>query len=146
MNWRDLITVSLVAGSALLCAEASAQFEDTWDTMMSGIRKYSIEKDIREEFESLCAEHDTASIDGRVETGGGLYMTMDVPVLKKPQGNKSGELPDKTIVVLMGDSLQIDDKAWVHIKFLQISPYNERAVGVEDGWVLETQIRRNRQR
>jgi len=109
--------------------------DESWQRLKSGVESYSADNKLKENFKKLCQQNPTAVINGKVETGSGLYMTIDVPVYLQPDRNKIAELPDRTTVVLTGETDTKGSKEWVQIKFLYISSNTETAVDIEDGWV-----------
>jgi hypothetical protein len=119
-----------------MCVSSSTA-DDTWAAMIDGIRRYSSDTKLREEFDILCNEKDIAFIDGRIDTGGGLYMIMDAPVYKQPGGSKKTELPHETKVVLTGQSQNFQGDRWLEIEFLFISDYSKTAVSIDKAWVKE---------
>ncbi|TRZ82775.1 hypothetical protein D4R86_01225 [bacterium] len=117
------------------CYAASSGSTETWDAMMGGIKSYSSDRKLRERFDELCSKNDTALIDGRVDTGGGLYMIVDVPVYNTPKQSKRRELPDATKVVLTGTSQEFEGSVWKEIEFLFISEHSGAAVSIDKAWV-----------
>jgi len=140
MKVLGLTTLTLLL--TLSALSSSAAQDDSWNNMMDGIKKYSAGEKAKEEFHQLCQESDTAEIDARVDTGGGLYMLMDVVVYLEPDKTKIAQLEDKTTVVLMGDEIQSDGKEWIKIKFLNISSYSQQPIGIGEGWVEKGSISR----
>jgi hypothetical protein len=114
----------------------------TWDTMIDGIKRYSADKKLKEEFDFLCQENDTATIDGRIDTGSGLYMVIDVPVYKKPGVSKRSELGHDTVVVLTGASQEIEAVLWTEIRFMFISEYSETAVSIDSAWIEASYLKK----
>jgi len=108
---------------------------ETWDAMVDGISKYSTDRKLNEKFDELCSKGNTALIDGRVDTGGGLYMIIDVPVYREPGKSKRTELPDATIVILTGASQEFEGNTWKEIEFLFISEYSNAAVSIDKAWI-----------
>lgn len=113
----------------------------SWDAMKDGIKTFSIDKKLREEFTQLCKENKTAMVDGRYDTGGGLYMEMDIPVYLEPAKSRITKLRDKAIVILTGDTTLADNTEWVKIKFLFMSDYSNTAVAIDDGWIEKDHLR-----
>ncbi|NQT95831.1 MAG: hypothetical protein HQ572_05215 [Candidatus Omnitrophica bacterium] len=138
MNRFISIIVFVTAISMPLPALAD---EAVWSSLMDGIEKHTMDQNLRDEFTKLCQENDTALINGRIDTGGGLYMEMDVPVFANPGINKTTTLENGAMVVLIGESAEADSIEWVRIKFLFISAYTEKAVSIDDGWVEKSQLR-----
>jgi len=119
-----------------------AQAEDApWDTLISGIEKHRMDQDLRAEFVSLCQESETGLINGKIDTGDGLFMEMDVDVFKEPGTERITTLKDGAVVVLTGERSAQGDLQWVQVRFLRISAYTQRAVGIGLGWVKNEQIR-----
>jgi hypothetical protein len=115
--------------------------DETWDVMMDGIKKYSSDRKLREQFDALCRENETASIDGRIDTGGGLYMIMDVPVYRQPGKSKITELAHDAVVVLTGVSNEFDGKGWQEIEFLFISAHSKNAISIDKAWVESSNLK-----
>jgi hypothetical protein len=113
---------------------------ETWDNVMSGIRRYSSDRKLREAFDDLCREKKTAVVNGKVDTGGGLYMIMDVPVYSQPGISKLTELEHETLVVLTGDSREVNGCLWNEIDFLFISDYSKSAVSIDKAWIQEASL------
>jgi hypothetical protein len=109
--------------------------EDTWDVMMDGIKKYSSDRKLREQFDDLCRGNETALIDGRVDTGGGLHMIMDVPVYREPGRSKRTDLAHESVVVLTGASQEIEGVSWKEIEFLFISQHSKTAISIDRAWI-----------
>jgi hypothetical protein len=109
--------------------------EDTWDVMMDGIKKYSSDRKLREQFDVLCKENNTALLDGRIDTGGGLYMVMDVPVYREPGKSKWTELAHESVVVVTGAVKDIEGVIWKEIQFLFISQYSKNAISIDKAWI-----------
>jgi len=103
--------------------------------MVDGISRYSSDRKLRDKFDEMCSENNTALIDGRVDTGGGLYMIIDVPVYREPGKSKRRELPNATIVVLTGAWQDFEGNTWKEIEFLFISEYSKAAVSIDRAWV-----------
>ena len=114
---------------------------DNWDAMIDGIKTFSADKKLNEEYVQLCRDNETAIVDGRYDTGGGLYMTMDVPVYSSPGKSRMTDLRDKAIVILTEDTALVEDIEWVKIKFLFISEYSGAVVAIDDGWIEKKQLR-----
>jgi hypothetical protein len=117
--------------------------DETWDAMMDGIKKYSSDRKLREKFDALCRENETALIDGRIDTGGGLYMIMDVPVYRAPGNSKITELAHDAVVVLTGASNELDGKTWKEIEFLFISAHSKTAISIDKAWVESSNLKGN---
>jgi hypothetical protein len=127
--------------SLLLNATSSfAQSSENWDALVGGVRKLTSDTRIREEFALLCKLNKTAIVNGKMDTGGGLYMPIDVPVYEQPNNFKRYELKDASVVVLAGETRQAGEKEWVKIKYLHVSSHTEMAVGIEDGWVKQSDL------
>jgi hypothetical protein len=109
--------------------------EDTWNVMMDGIKKYSSDRKLREQFDDLCRENETASIDGRIDTGGGLYMIMDAPVYREPGKSKRTDIAHESVVVLTGASQEIEGVSWKEIEFLFISQHSKTAISIDRAWI-----------
>jgi len=139
-----LMIMMYVLSCSGVTAAAFAE-ETAWDTLIDGISDYQMDQKLKDKFLALCSENETALVDGRVETGGGLYMIMDVPVYKEPNRSKMTELKDKTIVVLTGQASTVDNKEWANIKFLLISSnkeyYEDKAVSIESGWIEKSHLK-----
>ena len=116
---------------------------ETWDAMIDGITRYSSDRKLREQFDLLLGENDTALINGRVDTGGGLYMLMDVPVYKEPGKSKTTELAHETVVVVTGASQELEGNTWKEIKFLFISEYSKAAVSIDKAWIDQSYLKNN---
>jgi hypothetical protein len=133
---------ALVIVTILLNASyAYSESESSWENLLQGIGRYSVGEKLKEKFIQLCQENKTAFINGRVDTGGGLYMAGDVTAYQKPGEYKITQLTDKTLVVLTGETAIADEKEWVNIKFLYISAHTKTAVDIEEGWVEKGQLR-----
>ena len=117
--------------------------DETWDAMMDGIKNYSSDRKLREQFDALCRGNKTVLIDGRIDTGGGLYMIMDVPVYREPGKSKITELAHDAVVVLTGASNEFDGKAWQEIEFLFISAYSKNAISIDKAWVASSNLKDN---
>ncbi len=133
------ITIFLFTGCTL--AYSSSNGGSNWERMVDGIKTYSADKKHKEKFTELCSTEKTATIDGRYDTGGGLYMEMDVPVYANPAKSRMTDLRDKAQVIVIGDVTMVEDVEWIKIKFLYISEYSGAAVGVEDGWIEKKHLR-----
>lgn len=119
---------------------ADLREQDTWRNMIDGISRYSADAKLREQFNELCRENDTAIIDGRIDTGGGLYMVMDVPIYREPGRFKRADLPHETRVVLIGQPQDIEGAMWQEIEFLSISDYSKAAVSIDKAWIPESNL------
>lgn len=119
----------------------SANGSDNWDAMIDGIKTFSADKKLNDEYVQLCKDNKTAMVDGRYDTGGGLYMTMDVPVYLSPAKSRITDLKDKAIVILTEDTALVEEIEWVKIKFLFISEYSGAVVAIDDGWIEKKQLR-----
>jgi|GEM_PF-860225 hypothetical protein len=142
--------VKLILLSAALIGlypvEASAETsgsQETWESMLTGIRRYSSDRKLNEQFEQLLKNHPVATINGRVHTGDGLYMDMDVAVYNSPGGSKMTQLAPDTIVILSGQSREYEGNTWKEVQFLYVSRYTEMAVGIEKAWILESCLKHN---
>jgi hypothetical protein len=124
-----------------LSMPAASQTDESWDAMMDGIRRYSSGQKLREEFSRLCMENKTAQINGRIDTGGGLYMIMDAPVYRGPGQSKITELPHETIVVLTGESRDLEGRVWKEIEFLFISSHSKAAISIDKAWIEESNLK-----
>ncbi len=113
----------------------------SWDAMVDGIKTFSTDKKLKEEFTQLCKDYKTALVNGTHDTGGGLYMVVDRPVYSEPAKSRITELRDKDIVALTEDTALVNDTEWVKIKFLFISDYSQAAVSIDDGWIEKSNLR-----
>jgi len=131
----SILTVMLTLIQPFSVYSAGSGSTETWDAMVDGISRYSSDRKLRDKFDEMCSENNTALIDGRVDTGGGLYMIIDVPVYREPGKSKRRELPDATIVVLTGASQDFEQNTWKEIEFLFISEHSKAAVSIDKAWV-----------
>ena len=139
-----IIRLNLLVALYLLlsCSPAiSDTTGDNWGAMVDGIKTYSADRKLNDEYVQLCKDNETAMVDGRYDTGGGLYMTMDVSVYSSPGKSRITDLRDKDIVVLTEDTAFVEEIEWVKIKFLFISEYSGAAVAIDDGWIEKKQLR-----
>ena len=138
-----IYTIMLASLQFFPLCPVSYAADETWDAMMDGIKKYSSDRKLREQFDALCRENETALIDGRIDTGGGLHMIMDVPVYRQPGKSKITELAHDAVVVLTGASSELDGKAWQEIEFLFISAYSKNAISIDKAWVELSNLKDN---
>lgn len=124
--------------NAALCSYSP---DSSWEAMIDGINTYSKGEKLRQEFEDLCAKNGTATVNGRYDTGSGLYMVMDVPVYDEPEKSKLTELKDRDTVVLAEEEAQVNGKEWVKIKFIFISDRAQAPVSIDEGWIEKTHLR-----
>jgi len=134
-----LIALFLLANCTL--AYPGSSTGSNWDGMIDGIRAFSADRKLKEEFVELCKTNETAIIDGRYDTGGGLYMEIDVPVYLKPAKSRITDLRNKDVVILVNESTLLDGTEWVKIKFLFISGHSGAAVAIEDGWIEKKHLK-----
>jgi hypothetical protein len=132
---RYIFIVALVSLQIFTVPVVIHSADDTWDVMMDGIKKYSSDRKLREQFDDLCRENETALIDGRIDTGGGLYMIMDVPVYREPGKSKRTELAHESVVIVTGAEQEIDGVSWKEIEFLFISQYSKNAISIDKAWI-----------
>jgi hypothetical protein len=140
---KPFLSAITVVGILLSAGVIHPESDSILGNLMDGMARYSAGEKLKTRFIQLCQENKTAYINGRIDTGGGLYMAGDVTVYKEPAKLKTTELADKTLVVLTGAAAEADDKDWVKIKFLYVSTYTETAVDIEEGWVEKRQLRDN---
>ena len=138
----SILTVILTLIQSVSVYAGGSGSAETWDAMMDGIKNYSSDRKLRDKFDELCSKSNTALIGGRVDTGGGLYMIIDVPVYKEPGKSKRTELPDATMVVLTGASQDFEGNAWKEIEFLFISEHSESAVSIDKAWVNDSYLKK----
>lgn len=139
----SILTAIVMLVHLFPCYAASSGSAETWDAMMGGIKSYSSDRKLRESFDELCGKNDTALTDGRIDTGGGLYMIINVPVYKEPGKLKRTELPDATMVVLTGASQNFEGNVWTEIEFLFISEHSEFAVSIDKAWINASYLKNN---
>jgi hypothetical protein len=143
---RQIIFIFLFASIFISAQPITAHAEstgsaETWDAMMSGIRTYSSDRKLREQFDTMCQDNKTAVIDGRIDTGGGVYMVMDVPVYSQPGKSKRTQLPHETTVIPTGASQEFDGKIWEEIEFLFISGHSNAAVSIDKAWIEASNLK-----
>jgi hypothetical protein len=136
------IVLSVLMVSQCLFALASSGDTETWNTMLDGIKRYSADNKLREEFSDLCREKETAIVNGKTETGAGLYMIIDVPVYRTPGKSKRTELLHEAVVVLTGQSQLFQGVTWKEIEFLFISEYTQKAVSIDTAWIQESHLKK----
>jgi hypothetical protein len=130
------ISLLIIAASlTLFSSNLYSETESSWDNLLSGMERYGSSEKLKTKFIKLCQENKTAVINGRLDTGDGLYMRTDVPVFKQPGQNMVTELKDKAVVIVTGASQKIGSKEWVQIKFLRVAAETELAINIEDGWI-----------
>ena len=137
---KKFILTILLLNQIMPLYAADPREQDTWRNMIDGISRYSADAKLREQFNELCRENDTAIIDGRIDTGGGLYMIMDVPIYREPGRFKRADLPHETRVVLIGRPRDIEGAMWQEIEFLLISDYSKAAVSIDKAWIPESNL------
>ncbi len=129
---------------SLIClpgtAFSSHASDETWEALIDGIKAYSADSKLQEEFNLLCSRNKTALVNGRQDTGSGLYVILDVPVYAEPGNSKITYLKNKDKVVLADESATLEDKEWARIKFLFISERSNAAVSIDDGWIEKSHL------
>jgi len=135
--------MKLLLISILILAVGNPAFAEdvTWPTLVNAIEKLGMSQDVKDEFMALCRENDAAFIDGRIDTGDGLFMVMDVPVFNSPGKSREVMLEDGDPIVLTGEKSEVDTIEWVQIKYLHISSYTKMAVAIDTGWIESAQIK-----
>ncbi|MDD5504067.1 MAG: hypothetical protein PHV77_01990 [Candidatus Omnitrophica bacterium] len=133
-----LLSVLLIALFPAVSGAVTSGSQETWESMLTGIRRYSSDRKLNEEYEQLVKDHPTALVNGKVHTGDGLYMDMDITVYNYPGGAKMTQLAPDTIVVLTGQKREFEASLWKEIKFLYTSRYTETAVGIEKAWIPDS--------
>jgi hypothetical protein len=137
---KKVILTILLVNQIMPLYAADPREQDTWRNMIDGISRYSADAKLREQFDALCREHQTALVDGRIDTGGGLYMIMDVPVYREPGRHRRAALPHETRVVLTGQTQKAEKTIWQEIEFLFISDYSKMAVSIDKAWIPESNL------
>ncbi len=135
------LLIALFLFTSCTLAYSSSSRGGNWQRMVDGIKTYSADKKHKEKFTELCSTEKRGIIDGRYDTGGGLYMEMDVPVYVNPAKSRMTDLRDKDQVIFVGDATMVEGVEWIKIKFLYISEYSGAAVGIEDGWIEKKHLK-----
>jgi hypothetical protein len=138
MNYRSII---IILACISLCVPCYAQDGSNWDDLVDGVKRLGKDKKLRQEFAELSEQYQAVEIDGRVPTGGGLYMTMAVGVYSSPAGSKLTELADGETVLLLDETAESGGTAWQKIKFLFISEFSNNAVSIDEGWVEKSSLK-----